>query len=462
MMGRILAMDQRTRRPPVPPSLVIVATILLVAPLAACGSTVTPTAVELSSPARTVEPRPAESPALSAPTRVDSPTQARIEFLVQRVNDDPNDGDAQLELGLALLQRIRETGDPSLYEPAERALEAARRLLRDDPQPLVGLGGLQLGRHEFAAALATARSALALAPGSVSAGAVEVDALIELGKYDDAFDAAESLAARSPDLATLARLSYSRELRGDVDGALRAMQEAAAAPSLAPENTAFVQSIVGHLQRLNGDPGAARSAFETALDLVPNHAPSLAGLGRLAVADGSLLEAATYFERASAVVPLAEYVIALGETHQAAGDLDAARRQFDLARAEITLLKAGGVTVDLDLALFEADHGNKQEALRLAQAAYDAAPTVRAADALAWCLLHDGRTREALIRSQEALRLGSRDPLLLYHAGMIEADHGDFAVAREHLAAALAADPGFSAMGARHARTLLGGLSGAN
>jgi tetratricopeptide (TPR) repeat protein len=408
-----------------------------------------------------MEPEPSASPALPAPARVDSPIQARIDFLVQRVKDDPTDGDTQLELGLALLQRIRETGDPWLYEPAERALKAAGRLLPDDPQPLVGLGGLQLGRHEFTAALTTARSALALDPGSVSAAAVEVDALIELGNYDDAFAAVEALAARSPDLATLARLSYSRELRGDLDGALRAMHEAAAAPSLAPENSAFVLSIVGHLELLNGDPQAARTAFEAALDLVPNHAPSLAGLGRLAVGDGALPEAATFFERASAVVPLAEYVIALGETYQASGNLAAARRQYGLARAEITLLKASGVTIDLDLALFEADHGNNEVALRLAEAAYDAAPTVRAADALAWCLFRNGRTAEALKRSQEALRLGSRDPLLLYHAGMIEADHGEFAVARKHLAAALALDPGFSAIGARDARTLLGELSGA-
>ncbi|HEV8281598.1 MAG TPA: tetratricopeptide repeat protein [Candidatus Limnocylindrales bacterium] len=409
-----------------------------------------------------MEPGPAASPGLPAPTRVDSTTQARIEFLVRRVKDDPNDGDAHLELGLALLQRIRETADPSLYAPAEEAFVAARRLLPYDPGPLVGLGGLQLGRHEFTAALATARSALTFDPGSVSASSIEVDALIELGRYDEAFEAIDDLAASSPNLITLSRLSYSRELRGDLQGALAAMRKAAESPSLAAENTAFVLSIVGHLERLDGDPQAARSAFETALDLVPNHAPSLAGLGRLAVGDGALHEAATYFERASAVVPLAEYVIALGETHQAAGDLEAARRQYDLARAEITLFKANGVAVDLDLALFEADHGNTEEALRLAESAYDAAPTVRAADALAWCLLHNGRTAEALVRSQEALRLGSRDPLLLYHAGMIEADHGDFAIAREHLAAALAADPGFSAIGARDARTLLEGLSGAS
>ena len=459
-----------------PPWAAIVAVSLLTATATgACAGTPVPSAgIPGDGPATAPEvtavpsaPAPsAAAPAPAAtvpdPSPAGSRTQALIEFLVGRVKADPADGDSQLTLGLTLLQRIRETADPSLYKPAEVALTAARRLLPRDPQPLVGLGGLQLGRHQFSAALATGRAALKLDPTSVGAGSIQVDALIELGRYDAAFTAADALAARAPDLTTLARLSYSRELRGDLGGALAAMQQAASAPSLAAENTAFALSLVGHLQRLNGDPVAARSSFEHALALVPDHAPSLAGLGRLAVGDGDLDAAATYFERAAAVVPLAEYVIALGETREAAGDLKGAHRQYDLARAEILLFKANGVAVDLDLALFEADHGDPQEALTLARSAYATTPTVRAADAVGWSLLRLGRTDEAIPYSREALRLGSRDPLFLYHAGVIEEEHGDVAAARDHLMAALATDPGFSAVGAADAQARLKVLDSAS
>jgi tetratricopeptide (TPR) repeat protein len=433
--------------------------------LAACGGTAPSTSPRAATPppatpgssTAVATPPPAAAATLAPPTI--PPTQALIEFLLARTLQDPADSDAQLELGLALLQRIRETADPSLYPAAEAALEAAGRLRPDDPLPLVGLGGLQLGKHEFAAALRTGEAALALDPGSSSARGVVIDALVELGRYDEAFDAVEDLAAASAELPSLARLSYARELQGHLPGALEAMQQAAAAPGLAPENTAFALSLVGHLQQQNGDPILARQAYAAALDLVPDHAPSIAGLGRLAIAAGDLDAARGHFERAASILPLPEYVIALGETLRASGDQSGADLQYDLARAQMTLFEAAGVVVDLEFALFETDHGDAARAVQLAQTGYAATPTVRAADALAWALHHAGRDHAAWNRAQEALRLGSLDPLVQYHAGVIAAALGDEAMARNHLELALSTDPGFSATGAQDARAILGRLA---
>ena len=416
------------------------------------------TAATTPSPAAsTLSPAATLSPATPPPTT--PPTQGMIEFFAGRVDDDPSDSEAQLQLGLALLQRIRETADPSLYAPAEAARRSARQLRPDDPLPLVGLGGILLGKHQFADALRIGQRAEKLDPSSPGAGAIVVDAFIELGRYGDASDAVDRLVARSMDLTSLARLSYSRELHGDLPGALEAMQQAAAAPGLAPENTAFALALAGQLQQQNGNPDLASKAYEAALRLVPQHAPSLAGLGRLAVAAGDLDAARRYFEQAVEILPTPEYVIALGETLEAAGNAAEAAKQYDLARAEIGLLRASGVVVDLDLALFEADHGDAAKALDLAEAAYAATPTVRAADALGWALHRAGREDEAWQRAQEALRLGSRDPRFHYHAGAIALARGDDVAARRYLTSALATDPGFSATDVIEARRLLDQLT---
>ena len=389
-----------------------------------------------------------------------SPTQADIERLQAAIAADPDDAEAQRDLGFALLQRVRETADPSLYEPAAEAFDAARRLAPDDALVLVGIGGLQLGKHEFADALETGRAAAEQSPGLASARAVIVDALVELGRYDEADEAAAEMFALSDDLSTLARVSYLAELRGNLDVALSAMRMAADSPGLAPENTAFVQALLGNLLVYSGDPEGAAEAYGIALDLVPAHAPSLAGQARLAIGAGDLDEAIELLERASQIVPLPEYVIALGDTRAAAGQTDAAAEAFALARAEIQLFEASGVVVDLDFALFEADHGDPSRALVLAQAAYETAPTIRAADAVAWALHRLGRDDEARPYVDEALRLGSRDPLLRYHAGAVAAALGDNEAARRELELALATDPGFSATGAAEARRILATVGG--
>ena len=60
-----------------------------------------------------------------------------------------------------------------------------------------------------------------------------------------------------------------------------------------------------------------------------------------------------------------------------------------------------------------------QTSLEKARAAYDERPSIHAADALAWTLYKTGNYKEAQKYSSEALKLGTRDPLMLFHAGMI-------------------------------------------
>ncbi|HET9224043.1 MAG TPA: hypothetical protein VFO07_16135, partial [Roseiflexaceae bacterium] len=102
--------------------------------------------------------------AAPAPAPVERSDERMIASLQDRIRQNPNDTDAYAQLGLAQLQRVRETADPSLYGKAEAAFVEA---LKRDPQQfaaLVGQGQLALARHQFADALHWGEQASAVNP----------------------------------------------------------------------------------------------------------------------------------------------------------------------------------------------------------------------------------------------------------------------------------------------------------
>jgi tetratricopeptide (TPR) repeat protein len=158
-------------------------------------------------------------------------------------------------------------------------------------------------------------------------------------------------------------------------------------------------------------------------------------------------------------LPLPQYVVSLGEAELAAGRTAAARRDLALVRAEEKLLQANGVNTDVDLALFEASHGNPSRAVILARRAWAQAPSVRSADALGWALTRAGRPAAGLRFARRALALGSRDPMFLFHAGLSAQAAGRASEARAYLVESLALNPRFSPLYAPQARRALEELS---
>ena len=367
----------------------------------------------------------------------------------------PVSADALTRRGNAELQLARETADPSRYARAEAAFGLALRRARRSVDATIGMATLALARHDFRAGLRYAQRARRLEPKLARPFSVLVDAQLELGRYEQAGRALQQMIDLQPNLASYARVSYFRELHGDLAGATRAMRLAVSAGAGAPENVAYVQTLLGDLQALRGRTTAARRAYAAALTAVRDYVPALASRAQLDAASGRLRAAIGGYEEIVARRPLPQYVIALGETQQAAGRRDDARETFALVDAERRLLAANGVSTDIEIALFEADHGNRARAVKLARRSWRAAPSVRSADAVSWALTRYGRARDGLTWARRALKLGWRDPLVLTRAGLTARAAGRSREARRYLRRALHANPRFSAVWAPRARTAL-------
>jgi tetratricopeptide (TPR) repeat protein len=267
----------------------------------------------------------------------------------------------------------------------------------------------------------------------------------------------QRLVDLKPNLSAYARVSYFRELHGDLDGAVRAMQLAVSAGGEVPENEAYVRTLLGNLELQRGRIGAAARDFRAALSSVTGYVPAQAGLAKVDIAHGRPDRAIVRLRGAVARLPLPEYVVALAEAERVAGRTTAARRDVALVRAEEQLLSRSGVNTDTEAALFEADHGSPARAVALARRAWAAAPSVRSADALGWALTRAGRPREALPWAARALHLGSRDPAFLLHAGMAARAAGKPSLARRRLALARA---GRAVLPAMTQRSLTAALAG--
>jgi tetratricopeptide (TPR) repeat protein len=383
-----------------------------------------------------------------------SPEQA-IATLQQRLRDLPGDWNAANGLGLAYVQEARVTADPSYYPKAEAVLESSLQTHPDDnPGAYVGLAALAAARHDFEGALRDGERAKRLDPYNGAVYGVIGDALVELGRYDAASAAFQKMVDTSPGLSSYARVSYLRELHGDIHGAVLAMQ-AARDVAGTPQDTAWAAYQLGELAWNTGNVAEAASRYHEASQLDPTWVPPDAGLAKVAWARGHAADAIARYRDVVTRYPLPEYVVALGDLLWTTGDRAGARQEYGLAHAEAALFRANGVNVDLELALFDADHGEPGPALRAASAEWARRHSIHVADAYAWALHAAGRDADALRYEHRALELGTRSALFRYHLGMIELALGRDAVGRNDLRAALGINPHFAILGVPAARSAL-------
>ena len=366
-----------------------------------------------------------------------SEADARIKFYRERTGG-PATYPAYARLGLAYLQKARETGRTSYYDDALQHLLKSLNYQRNFEAAL-GAAIVLSERHEFQKALPYAEEAAAAMPSDLDAQGTQFDIYLALGQVESAVTVADAMMTLQPGFPAWTRLAALRSYRGDSRGAVEAMIKArddAEAKHLPATTRAWAEVRVGSLHVACCEADKAKQAYYRALKIFPNYYLALEHLAELDAAQGKPDAAIETYRGLLRKVPDPRYRVELEELYDQQGKTRQAKQERDKAIVDLRRIVREGSKAELRaLALLLLERpADAPEGLRLAQLDWENRKDAATADSLAWAHFKNANLPEAQHMSAEAMKSGTRDPAVLLHAALIQRALGNQPLARSLLA----------------------------
>jgi tetratricopeptide (TPR) repeat protein len=390
-------------------------------------------------------------------------TEKAIAFYTVRLEADPRSASDQANLAGLYLQRSRETGEFGDVLRAEELARASLKLRsRSNPKAFRQLAASLLAQHRFTEAMTIARELVRIWPEDPAHRALLGELQMEVGDYAAAEVTFGTIRQHADNLAVAPRLARWAELHGRPDEARAifagSLRQALYRTDFTGEQMAWYYLRLGDVELRAGQVDAAESAFRSGLVIAPGDYRLLSALARLELARGRYEKAAELGEEATATVLDPATLGTVSEAYALLGDRE---RAGEYAGAMKVAVQGQAAGFHREWGLFLLDHGGDVAMVtERARAELAERRDVYGHDLMAWALFRSGRPAEARAQMAQALRLGTRDPLLFYHAGMIERAAGDDEAARRHLRRALELNPRFHPRHAATARAVLDSIPG--
>jgi tetratricopeptide (TPR) repeat protein len=394
-------------------------------------------------------------------------SKKRSSALIQKIKENPSDIKSLNGLTAIYLQEARASGNYSYYDKA--ALNCVNAVLRKDSKNFEALtfkATIYLSQHHFAEGLNAAEQVQKIYPYSAFVYGLLLDANVELGNYKTAVEDADKMISIRPDIRSYSRISYLREIYGDIPGAIDAMKLAVNAGSPGTESTEWARVQLGKLYEQLGEIKYAEMHYTIALDNRANYSYALAGLARIAVAAKDYQKGVELYRRADSLSNDYSFREALVEVYKLAGD---DRQSSTIAKAIIGEMEtaanamakgdSSGHYADREMAYAYLAVNNYDKALVHALLEYNRRPNnIDANETLAWVYYRKGVYAKAQSYIKTALQTNCKNPTLLCHTGLIYAKSGDKAAAKNYLQEALKNNPNISPLLKAEAEQILKSL----
>ena len=251
-----------------------------------------------------------------------------------------------------------------------------------------------------------------------------------------------------PDIRSYSRISYLREIYGDMPGSIFAIKLAVAAGYPGLEQTEWTRCILGHLYENTGSIDSAEVEYKKALIERPDYAFAIAGLGRVAKARGNYKEAIEHFEKAKSLITEYSFSDELTDLYRLNNENEKA---MDNARQVIDMLGPNAASegetghghyADRELAYAYLKVNDLDNAVKHAQTEYQRRPAnIDVSETMAWVNYKKGNYAQANTLISNALKTKSKNPVLLCRAGLIKIKAGDAAAGKALIKQALESNP---------------------
>lgn len=338
----------------------------------------------------------------------------------QELRKDPTAAEPYLMLSQIYINEARITGEHGHYYPA--ALEMLEKGLQQPTlnkdlqfRMLSTRASVELSQHEFDAALATAEQAVQLNPYNAQIYGALVDANVELGNYEAAVANADKMVSTRPDLRSYSRVSYLREIHGDVDGAIEAMKMAVAAGYPGQEATSWARLTLGELYETYGYPKEAKEQYELALAEREDYPFAMASLAKMKAEAGNLDAAEAQLKAAAAIIPEVGFYTELAEIYKERGEKEKMDKTLEEVQVMLKDDVDSGHRMDMEYAFLYLElYESPEQALVYARKEYERRPdNIDVNRLLARIYTAMGDRQLADQHREKAARTNSKHPELL-------------------------------------------------
>lgn len=378
----------------------------------------------------------------SLPVGTKVPTKAAIALFERQVQENSEDTSSLSILGQLYFRHAKEADDLPYYARAAQTLEQAIRLEPDYPAAKLHLAHVYASQHRFLEALKLASEVRASQPHSALALAIVSDCQLELGRYDEAKASLDILLKIEQSPPIQARLARYAELTGDTDQALASLDQALAgleslgAPA---EETTWYLWRKASLLFGRGEVPAAKRLYQKVLEIDSDDSAALFGLAEVQRASGEVPQAIETVQKIIDDSQAPPAMAFMGDLHAISGNQVVAEQWYQKTEAAMRAeMVVAGDAHAREVAMFFADHQrNLDEALALATKDLERRQDIYSYDTLAWCQYQAGEVSQAANSIKQALRLGTQDAKLFFHAAQIFAANGQAIESKAMLARAI-------------------------